>query len=90
VDEELVCPGGTRITVELFRFLGLLAVEKDDLRLKVEIAELETNSLWEVGEPLLVLGRRVEVGKIAVVLIFDYCTLPCQGAPQYSKLTTYL
>jgi hypothetical protein len=82
VDEELVCPGGTRITVELFRFLGLLAVEKDDLRLKVEILEfvwLETNSLWEVGEPLLVLGRRVEVGKIAVVLIFDYCTLPLPG-----------
>lgn len=79
-----MCPGGTRITVELFRFLGLLAVEKDDLRLKVEIAELETNSLWEVGEPLLVLGRRVEVGvlvpKIVVVLISMLdATLPCQA-----------
>jgi hypothetical protein len=68
----------------LFRFLGLLAVEKDDLRLKVEIAELETNSLWEVGEPLLVLGRRAEVGvlvpKIVVVLISMLdAALPCQA-----------
>jgi hypothetical protein len=27
------------MTVELFRFLGLLAAEKDDLRLKEEILE---------------------------------------------------
>lgn len=41
VDEELVRRSeGRSITAELFRFLGLLAAEKDDLRPKEEIFEV--------------------------------------------------